>query len=315
MTMTTHAMRQCLAVAGLLLTMALAAYQAARLDAARAPGHDVHRIKGGAFEPSGVVHVPGTDGVLFVSDGRTREVFWMRLGADGLQHEPARAVPLDADVTDLEGITTDGTHFYVVGSQSKKKGTGGDGLVRFTFDPGAVRIGRVEKISGMKAWLAQHVAELAGTAHRLGDAVLNIEAVAWDAVNERLLLGLRAPVIDGRALVIPVTLADPSRGFVRDNLRLDGGRALRLPLEGAGIRSLEFDPLTGAYKLITGADRNRERLDFRVLEWRGGETPADIRPVSVYPRRLKPEGIARAALGGRQVSVLVFDVGRFAVTD
>lgn len=38
---------------------------------------------GGTFEASGVAHVPGTDGVLFVDDGREDEVFWMRLGEGG----------------------------------------------------------------------------------------------------------------------------------------------------------------------------------------------------------------------------------------
>src|SRR3712207_2160569 len=34
---------------------------------------------GGTFEASGVAHVPGTDGVLFVDDGRWEEIFWMRV--------------------------------------------------------------------------------------------------------------------------------------------------------------------------------------------------------------------------------------------
>ena len=41
---------------------------------------------GGPFESSGVVSVPGTDAVLFVDDGRVREIYWMQLdgsAADG----------------------------------------------------------------------------------------------------------------------------------------------------------------------------------------------------------------------------------------
>ncbi|MCA1567628.1 MAG: hypothetical protein LC803_18665 [Acidobacteria bacterium] len=44
------------------------------------PGAGVTPFDGGTFEASGVAHVRGTDGVLFVDDGRTDEVFWMRLG-------------------------------------------------------------------------------------------------------------------------------------------------------------------------------------------------------------------------------------------
>ena len=308
--MRTHGRRQCFSVTALLLTMALAAYQVVRLAADDAG--PVRRIEGGSFEASGVVHVPGTDGLLFVDDGATGQVFWMRLDADGGQQGPARAVALGAEVSDLEGITTDGTFFYVVGSQSKR-GAGGDGLVRFTFDPSTSRADRVERITGLKAWLAGHVPELAGTANRSAANALNIEAIAWDPDRQRLLLGLRAPVVDGHALVVPIALADGR--FARESLRLDGGRALRLPLDGAGIRSLEHDPRTGGFKVITGPGPGRDRLAFRLVEWRGGESREDVRPVTVYSRRLKPEGIAPATLGGRQVSVVVFDVGRYAVTD
>ena len=37
---------------------------------------------GGTFEASGVVHVPGSDGVLFVDDDHPEEVFFMRIGQD-----------------------------------------------------------------------------------------------------------------------------------------------------------------------------------------------------------------------------------------
>jgi hypothetical protein len=77
----------------------------------------------GIFEASGVVHAPGTDGVLFVDDGRPDEIFWMRLDANGAKAGAVRPVPLGVNVVDLEGITTDGANFYVVGSQSKSKGS------------------------------------------------------------------------------------------------------------------------------------------------------------------------------------------------
>src|SRR5262245_4523058 len=64
-------------------------------------------INGGTFEASGVVHVPGTQGVLFVDDGRNKEVFWTELNADGSQKSAVVPLPLGADITDLEGITTD----------------------------------------------------------------------------------------------------------------------------------------------------------------------------------------------------------------
>jgi hypothetical protein len=273
------------------------------------------RLNGPAFEASGVVHVPGTSGVLFVDDGRTREVFWMELTAAGEQNGSPVPVALGADVTDLEGITVGGKHFYVVGSQSKTTGFDGDGLVRFTFDPASRRAENVERIQGLKAWLAANVPELRGADRRSGDDVLNIEAIAWDAKGARLLLGLRAPVIDGNALVIPIRLANPDGPFSPANLRIDG-KAIALPLQGAGIRSLEYDDRIGAFRVITGAPLNAESREFRILEWNGAASaPFAFREIARYAAKLKPEGITRASLGGRSVTVVVFDTGQFALLD
>lgn len=276
----------------------------------RSQSSDTKIIAGGPFEASGVAHVPGTNFALFVDDGRTRELFLMALTATGEQAGAAETIPLGADVTDIEGITSDGRFFYVVGSQSKKKGAEGDGLVRFTFDAAARRITGVERVQGLKGWLAANVPELRGAAQRSGDDVLNIEAIAWDPRGQRLLLGLRAPVVDGRALVVPIALKDPSGNLSRDNLKADGP-AIRLDLGGAGIRSLEYFPRDNAFRVVAGASLNDEDRDFQVLRWDGGtNAPQEI---ATWPRELKAEGVTPATIDGRSFSVTVFDVGRFSV--
>ena len=47
-------------------------------------------FQGGTFEASGVAYVPGTDGVLFVDDGRPDEIFWMQIGEDRKQAGPIK---------------------------------------------------------------------------------------------------------------------------------------------------------------------------------------------------------------------------------
>jgi hypothetical protein len=270
-------------------------------------------ITGGLFEASGVAHVPGSNQLLFVDDGRTREIFLMEITGAGAQSGPATRIPLAANVTDLEGITWDGRHFYVVGSQSKDTGFDGDGLVRFTFDAAGRRADSVERIRGLKAWLAANVTELRGTERRIGDHVLNIEGIAWDPDGGRLLLGLRAPVIDGLALIVPIRLLDAKAAFSLENLRVDGP-TIRLDLGGEGIRSIEYDDRAKAFRIFTGATLNEEDREFRLVEWDGksGSLPREI---SRFSRLLKPEGIARADLDGRSISVIVFDTGGFTVMD
>jgi Protein of unknown function (DUF3616) len=271
---------------------------------------------GGTFEASGVAHVPGTDGVLFVDDGRTDEVFWMRLGEGGAQAGAITPVKLGASVIDLEGMTTDGSHFYVVGSQSKSQGGELAGLVRFKFDAAAARAEGVEAVSGLKRFLAENVAELRGMGQtKYKDGGINIEGVAWDARGGRLLLGLRSPVVDGHALVVPLRLRDARGAFAAENLEVEGGKAIRLPLGGAGIRSIEYDDALKAFRLISGAGPNAEKVDFKFWEWDGDAARPGLRETVSYDRRLKPEGVTRVSAGGRDFTFIVFDTSLYTAAE
>jgi Protein of unknown function (DUF3616) len=273
-------------------------------------------FQGGTFEASGVAYVPGTDGVLFVDDGRPDEVFWMKIGEERKQTGPIKGVTLGANVIDLEGITTDGTHFYVVGSQSKPKGGDLTGLVRFKFDANAERAVGTESISGLKKFLAENVAELRGMENRkYSDGGINVEGIAWDPRGGRLLLGLRSPIVDGQALVVPLKLRDPQAAFSVGNLVTDGAQAIRLPLGGAGIRSIEYDEPLGAFRLITGAGPNSEKMDFKLWEWDGQTERPGLRETDTFERRLKPEGITRVSRGDQDFTFIVFDTSGYAATE
>ena len=269
-------------------------------------------IAGGRFEASGVAHVPGGNQLLFVDDGQRRKIFLLELARDATQKGTALPVPLEADVTDPEGITFDGTYFYIVGSQSKKTGFKGDGLVRFRFDTVSRRAIGIQRVQGLKAWLGANVPELRGIEGRVADDVLNIEGLAWDPNGRRLLLGLRAPVVDGQALVVPIALSDSTAPLTRENLRVDGPTQ-RLPLNGDGIRGMEYDANRAAFQIIAGASLDAGHRAFRVLEWNGRAGP--LREVASYSRGLKPEGITPMMLGERPVTVIVFDVGSYLVTN
>ena len=319
-----YRVKMMLPVVGMLLLFACVVAAVVReANEASPPSHSVNgpaanvvSFDGGTFEASGVAHVPGTDGVLFVDDGRTDEVFWMRLGDGRTQAGAIKPVRLGASVIDLEGITTDGTHFYVVGSQSKSKGGDLAGLVRFRFDAQNQRAEGVESISGLKRFLAENVAELRGMENRkYKDGGINVEGAAWDARGRRLLLGLRSPVIDGHALVVPLRLRDPRGTFSYDNLEVEGAKAIRLPLGGAGVRSIEYDERAQAFRVIAGAGPNSEKLDFKLWEWDGDDARPALREIETYDRKLKPEGVTRVSSAGRDFTFIVFDTSGYAATD
>ncbi|HKR13950.1 MAG TPA: DUF3616 domain-containing protein [Pyrinomonadaceae bacterium] len=272
-------------------------------------------FSGGTFEASGVAHVPGTDAVLFVDDGRNNEVFLMQLGEDRKQAGAIKSIDLATSIVDLEGITTDGTHFYVVGSQSKATGFDQAGLARFTFDAGSQRATGTQSASGLRKFLADNVAELKGMENtKYKDGGINVEGIAWDPRNKRLLLGLRSPVVDGQALVVPLKLRDANAAFSFDNLEVEGRKAIRVPLNGAGIRSIEYDEARKTFFLITGAGPNSEKMDFKLYEWSGNEAPA-LREMNTFDRRLKPEGITRVTNGNRDFVFIVFDTSGYTATE
>src|ERR671913_2231003 len=78
---------------------------------ARAAAGSPQPIAGGTFEASGVAYVPGTTGVLFVDDGRHREIFWMEIGANGGQRAPAGSRPPAPPHTCPGGNTADRHRF------------------------------------------------------------------------------------------------------------------------------------------------------------------------------------------------------------
>ncbi len=252
---------------------------------------------------------------LLTTGGQTRSS-GCNSDEDRKQAGAIKTIDIATSIIDLEGITTDGAYFYVVGSQSKSKGADQAGLARFKFDAASQRAVGTEAASGLKKFLADNVAELRGMENtKYKDGGINVEGIAWDPQNKRLLLGLRSPVVEGQALVVPMKLRDPKASLSFDNLEVEGKKAIRLPLGGAGIRSIEFDESRKAFHLITGAGPNSEKMDFKTWEWSGKDVTPALRELETFDRRLKPEGITRVSNGAREFIFIVFDTSGYAATE
>jgi Protein of unknown function (DUF3616) len=270
-------------------------------------------FQGGLFEASGVVAVPGTDGVLFVDDNRADEVLWMRLDQDGNQVGEIKPIKIGVSVEDPEGITSDGSWFYVVGSQSDSKVEEANSLVRFRFDPETQSVKDVESAGGLYQFLTEASPELKEYAGKKGKKdSINIEGLAWDPVQGRLLLGLRDPEISEQALIVPLKLRDPGAKLSIENLRLAQPEAIRLNLDGGAIRSIEYDNTLNVFEIISGAPENKKKTDFKLWEWDGMTSPrekADLNP------QLKPEGVARVSINGQDFIFIVCDAGEYLKID
>jgi uncharacterized protein DUF3616 len=269
-------------------------------------------LVGGNYEASDVAQVAGTDGVLIVDDGKPGEVLWMQLDRNGKQAGSIKEVSLGVHIHDPEGLTTDGTYFYIVSSLSETKDHQQPAMARFRFDKNTQSVDNVESISGLREFLFENVVELQGfESTKNKDDGLNIEGLAWDPTQRRLLLGLRSPVIDGNALLVPLKLKDPGGRFSFDNLEAGKIESIRLPIGGLGIRSIEYDQRKSLFYIIAGAAKGENKTDFKLLEWNGQTGTSALREIATFDRKLQPEGVAPVVIGDRSFVLIVFDTSKY----
>ena len=279
----------------------------ALLPAAAASPAALTPLRGGPFEASGVAAVPGAGGVLLVDDGRPGDVLWLPIAADGSAGD-VRPVATGVAVADPEGITTDGTWIYVVGSLSR--GTGAS-LARFRFDAASHAASAAESMAGLEDLLRAALPELGSpsTGKKKKDpaAQLNIEGLAWDPKGSRLLLGIRSPVVGGSALAVPLRLKDPAGPLADGNVVVEV--PLRVDLGGSGFRGFEFDAARGAFLIVAGHPTGAR--DFRLVEWDGSGSA--VREVHRFAAGEKPEGVAATSIDGKPATVVVFDTSHYMV--
>jgi len=265
------------------------------------------RFDGGTFEASGVVAVPGTNGVLFIDDSRSEEVLWMQIDESGRQAGPIKPVPLGVSVDEPEGITTDGTYFYIIGSQSSGKASDRDVLVRFAFNASNQTVQNAELMTNLRDFLINNFPEL-NTGKKASEGGLNIEGVAWDFKRGRWLLGLSAPLSkEGNAMIAAIKLRDPTGPFSTDNLQLAESKLIQLKLGGMGVRDIQYDPEFNSFLIISGAPEHGEKTGFTLWEWSGeplGSESALRREQDLDPK-LKPDGITQVEVGGRRFLFVV----------
>ena len=275
-------------------------------------------FRGEAFEASGVVFVPGSNGLLFIDDNKQDEVFWMQIDEAGQQAGEVKSIPLGVKIQDPEGITFDGSHYYIVGSQSVDKRGDKNALARFAFDPGTQSAAKVEVLPNLRALLFERVPELKGEGEKkASEGGLNIEAIAADPINKRLLLGLRSPIVNQQALIIAFRLPAPDAPLTAESLQLSEPHAIRLSLDDLGIRDIQYDNKLKSFLVIAGAPEHHEKPDFELWQWNGGnDQSSGLRKINIkLNQKMKPEGVTRVEMNGREYVFIVGDGGSYLKLD
>jgi pSer/pThr/pTyr-binding forkhead associated (FHA) protein len=283
---------------------------------------DSSKISGGKFEASGAVAVPDANGILFVDDSKADQVLYMPVNQLGEQDGPVKAIPLGVSVENPEGITQFGSRFVIIGSLSTPESNDKGGVAVFDFDSVTKSVSKTVALTGMRRFLFDNVPELKAWADKSGvEGGLNIEGIAVDPdpQHPRILLGLRGPVLNGNALVVPIKVLDRRAPLTLENLAMDEPNAIQLNLNGQAIRDIQYDSFLRAFLIISGAPETEKKADFTLWEWTGdgNQTREPSRPKlqAALDPDMKPEGVTHLKILNYEFVFIVGDASRYAKID
>lgn len=230
-----------------------------------------------------------------------------------------RPLPEGLAVSDLEGITSDGTHLYVMaGGGLTKKGEVDPRrftLTRLKVSGGQIQSGVVLDVLPWMKRLAKEIgADLEKAEDEDGEKVKVVEDFKPEGLaylpDGRLLMGIRKPLVKGKSAI--VSLEGFREAFdARDPERVKAQLVASLDADGGGISSLEWDPVMKSV-LVVSIESKLHRTD--VWTW-----DLDRLTHLARLRGHKCEGIARIGKTG-EVLLLADDEdpdgskhGRFAL--
>lgn len=280
----------------------------------------------GIYEPSAIQQLP--DGrFLVVEDEKRHPLSLVAIGADGrvdATELTAGLLQMWSDfwkLNDLEGLALDRAGFvYAITSHSRddegaeKKSR--ERLARFRIEGHQVVDPKV--VDGLKrAMVAKH--PLLASAAEIRDVKtaggLNIEALEISPDQQRLLIGFRSPLHEGRAIIASVE--NPAGIFDADEVPRLSADLDELDLGGHGIRGLSYIPSLGEYLVISGPV-SRAPGQFSLWLWNGRQD-GSARLVSVPGLQglKRAEGVSPAIIDGTAGIIIVSDdgnreTGRFA---
>jgi hypothetical protein len=210
---------------------------------------------------------------------------------------------------DGEAVALGPAHFYLVGSH-------GCGRSKDTFRASSFLVARVPLDSAQPIQRSWRLTELLRAQGRISEFVgrrlhgengLNIEGAA--IMNDRLLLGLRAPSIDDRAFVLDI---DADALFAPGASPPSAARLHRIRLgEDIGIRDLA--PLPDGRLLILAGPAQEQALPYRLLAVRLPATGSNIAltELGALPTfsGAKPEAVTVLGLDDGVLRILVLADG------
>lgn len=272
------------------------------------------------YEPSAAHQL--LDGrVLIVEDEPLHALNIVEFGSDGsISENPLLngflLKSFNRKLNDLEGLTMDSEGFiYAITSHSRnekgKRKKSREQLLRFKIEG--------NEITDITVYteLVDHLVNAGILENKLDSRVntinlneINIEALSFNKEKNKLILGFRAPLINGKSMLVVIN--NPSTIFERNDPAQFDSNTILLDLQGGGIRSLDYDPQLDGYLMVNEIENNKGKKTSQLWFWKG-EIKKDPQPIDL-PQMINlknVEALAPVIINGEPKLFLLSDDGKY----
>ena len=249
---------------------------------------------------------------LVVEDEPNRPFHRLKLDSRGGLREMGEIKALGVPVllNDLEGITFDGQYIYATTSHSQNKsGNAGNGrmaLVRYEYLDGALQNPSV--VLDVKDAIVARLQPIMANMSTLDVwEKINIEALAWSPATQSLNIAFRAPLVEGKSLVMRIE--NPDTIFAEKTAQNIQLQLSWLAVENNGIRAMSWDANLNGFFIVTSR-RNAFSSGHELWKWSGDSQSAPIKITDAEnPLPQNTEGISTFSTPENSGMIVVVDDG------
>ena len=263
------------------------------------------------YEPSAVIPIKGQGIVIFEDDGVKMISLHSVVKDDlGLTLKKQHSTAMDLDITDIEGAASgaDNTVFAIASHSLNKKDQRRDKreqLVQLKMNDG-MDVSLLGNVGMREAIVGELLKIDPALAERADD--INIEGLCFSKVGDTLMIGLRAPLYKGKAIVL--LLENPYEVISDSFTAKFSAKPLLLDLGGAGVRALAYSDSSGKYFFISEVETKKKKMRPRLWAWDGGKVQAVVRMKVPGLKKLKNiEGLTFFRTQGEDKVLFVCDDG------